>query len=61
MIIMIIIIIGAVPMVTVAESAANWRNTHTQVSGSHAFAHTLASTQLHFYNHFVQSASSAIT
>ena len=40
-----------------AQSAANWRNTHTHLDRSHSL------TQLHqrSCNHFVQSASSAIT
>ena len=38
-IIVIIIITIAIPMVTMAQSAANWRNTHSH--GSHAFTHTL--------------------
>ena len=29
-----------------AQSAANWRNTHTDSRGSQAFTHTLTSTQL---------------
>ena len=32
------------PMVTTAQSAANWRNTHS--CGSHAFTHTFTSTQV---------------
>ena len=35
--------LGTIPVVTMAQSAANWRNKHT---GSHAFTHTLTSTQL---------------
>ena len=31
-------------MVTVAESAANWRNAHTN-RGSHTFTHTLTPTR----------------
>ena len=38
------IIIGAVPMVTMAQSAAHWHNAHT--CGSHVFTHTPTSTQL---------------
>ena len=45
-------------MVTVAQSAANWCNTHTQVDRTH---YTLTSTQLQYNHHFVRTASSAIT
>ena len=34
-------------MVTVAQSAADWRNMHTGSRGSHAFTHSLTSTHLH--------------
>ena len=34
---------------TMAESAANWRDTHTHSRGSHAFTHTLI--HQHSYNH----------
>ena len=46
-------------MVTMAQSAKNWCNTHTHVdrTRSHNFIHLLQ----HSYNHFVQNASSAIT
>ena len=44
-------------MVTMAQSAANWRNTHSR--GSHAFTHTLTIHQ-HSYNRVVRSASSVI-
>ena len=46
-------LIDAVPMVTMAQSAANWRNTHTDRT------HSLTVHQ-HSYNHVVRSASSAI-
>ena len=56
---------GAVPMVTMhgskrrelAQSAANWRNTHTRVDSTHSLTH------LHqrSYNHVVRSARSAFT
>ena len=51
------ILIDAVSMVTIAQSAATWRNTHTHVGRTHSLTH------LHqcSYNHAVQSASSAIT
>ena len=44
-------------MVIVAQSAANWRNTHTHVDHTHSLTH------LHQYihNHVVRSASSAVT
>ena len=51
-------LIGAVPMVTMAQSAANWRNTHTHVDGMHSL------TQLHphsYNTHVVRSSSSAIS
>ena len=44
---------SAVPMVTMAQSAANWRNTHTHVDRMHSLTHL----QLHqhsYYNHFVR-------
>ena len=36
--------LGAVPMVTMAQSTSNWHNTHSR--GSHTFTHALTSTQL---------------
>ena len=36
---------GAGPMVTMAQSTANWRNTHTLVDRTHSLTH-LTSTQL---------------
>ena len=39
-------LIGAVPMVTMAQSAAKWRNTHTHMDYIYAFTDTLTSTQL---------------
>ena len=44
-------------MVTVAQSAANWCNTHTHVDHTHSPTHL----HQHGYNHVVRSASSAIT
>ena len=32
-------LIGAIPMVTVAESAVNWRNTHTHMDRTHSLTH----------------------
>ena len=46
-------------MVTVAQSAANWSNTHTQVDRTHSLKITYL--HQHNYNHVVRSASSAIT
>ena len=43
---------GAVPMMTMAQSAANRRNTHT---------HSLTYLHQHSFNYVVRSASSAIT
>ena len=43
-------------MVTVAQSAANWRNTHTKLDCTHTLTHL----HQHSYIHFVRSASSAI-
>ena len=40
-----------------AQSAANWRNTHTQVDCTHSLTHL----HQHNYNHVVRSANSAIT
>ena len=45
-------------MVTVAQSAANWRNTTLNVDLTHSLTHLH---HQHSYNHFVRSASSAIT
>ena len=50
-------LIGAVLTVTVAQSAANWRNTHTLVDRTHSLTHL----HQHSYSHFVRSASAAIT
>ena len=44
-------------MVTMAESAANWCNTHTLVGRTHSLTHV----HQHSCSHFVRSASSAIT
>ena len=44
-------------MVTMAQSAVNWRNTHTHVYRTHSLTHS----HQHSYNHVVRSASSAIT
>ena len=43
-------------MVTMAQSAANWRNTHTHVERTHSLTHL----HQHIYNYFVRSATSAI-
>ena len=43
-------------MVTMAQSAADWRNTHTHVNRTHSLMHL----HQHGYNHVVRSASSAI-
>ena len=40
-----------------AQSAANWHNTHTHVDHTHSLTHL----HQHSYNHAVQGASSAIT
>ena len=37
---------NSVPMVTMAQSAANWRNTYTHVDRTRAFPDTVTSTQL---------------
>ena len=47
-------LIGAIPMVTMTQSAANWRNTHTHMDGTHSLTHL----HQHCYNHVVRSASS---
>ena len=44
-------------MVTMAQSAANWCNTHTHVDRMHSLTHL----HQHSYNHLVRSAGSAIT
>ena len=44
-------------MVTMAQSAANWRNTDTQENRTHSLTHL----HQHSYNHFVGNASTAIT
>ena len=49
-------LMGAIPMVTVAQSAANWRNTHTHVDRTRSLTHL----HQHSYNHVVRSTSSAI-
>ena len=46
-------------MVTIAQSAANWRNTHSH--GSHPFSDSLTHLHQHSYNHVMRSASSAIS
>ena len=43
-------------MVTMAQSAANWRNTHTHMDRTHSFTHL----HQHSCNHVVWNASSAI-
>ena len=42
-------------MVAMAQSAINWRNTHTHVNRTHSLTHLQCS-----YNHVVRSASTAI-
>ena len=44
-------------MVTMAQSATNWRNTHAHVDRTHSLTHLHQDS----YNHVVRSASSAIT
>ena len=41
-------------MVTMAQSAVNWRNTHTHMDRTHSFTHV----HQHSYSHVVRSASS---
>ena len=45
-------LIGTIPMVTMAQSTANWRNTHTHIDCMHSLKH--------LHQHVVRSASSAI-
>ena len=52
--------IGAIPMVTMAQSAANWRNM-TRVDHTHSFTHLQLHQHSYKYNHFMWSASSAIS
>ena len=56
-IIILIFLIGTIPTVTMAQNVVNWRNTHTQVDRTHSLTHLHQNS----YNHFVRSASSAIT
>ena len=44
-------------MVTMAQSAVNWRNTNTHVDRPHSLTHL----HQHGYNHVVRKASSAIS
>ena len=44
-------------MITMAQSATNWHYMHTHVYRTHS----LTRLNQHNYNHFVRSASSAIT
>ena len=44
-------------MVIMAQSVANWRNTHTHVNRTHSLTHL----HQYSYKHVVRSASSAIT
>ena len=44
-------------MVTMAQSAVNWRNMHIHVDRMHSLTHL----HQHSYNHFVRSPSSAVT
>ena len=48
---------GAIPMVTMAQSAEKSRNMHTHVDCTHSLTHL----HQHSYNHVERSASSAIT
>ena len=43
-------LIGAIPMVIMAQSAANWRNTHTRTDRTHSLTHW----HQHSYNHVVR-------
>ena len=52
-------IIGAILMVTMAQSAMNWRYTHTHMDHTQSLAH-FTSTLLTSYKHVMRSASSAI-
>ena len=49
--------IVAIPMVTMAQSAANWRNTHTHMDRTHSLTHLQLQ---HSYSHVVWNASLAI-
>ena len=42
-------LIGTIPIVTMAQSTANWSNTHTQVDHTHSLTHLHQDS----YNHFV--------
>ena len=44
-------------MVAMAQSPANWRNTHARVDLTHSLTHL----HQHSYNHVMRSTSSAIT
>ena len=44
-------------MDTMAQSSANWRNTHTHADHMHSLTHL----HQHSYNHVVRNAGSAIT
>ena len=46
-------------MITMAQSVANWRNTHTHVDRTHSLTHVHR--DQHSHNHVVRSASSAIS
>ena len=45
-------------MLAMAQSAANWRNAHTDVDRTHSLTTHL---HQHSYNHVARSSSSAIT
>ena len=51
---------AAIPMVSMAQSqsAANWRNTHTQVDRTRSL--TVTHLHQHSYHHFVRNASSVL-
>ena len=56
-IIILFFLIGTILTVTMAQNVVNWRNTHTQVDRTHSLTHLHQNS----YNHFVRSASSAIS
>ena len=45
------------PMVTMAQSTANWHNMHTHVDRTHSLTHL----HQHSYNQIVRNPSSAIS
>ena len=46
MMMMMMTLIGVIPMVIMAQSAENWRNTHTHVDPARIHSHTFTSAQL---------------